>query len=79
MSFQPCFQGAIAPRKLLHENASLKEVIGAMNGFYDEFLGKCLQDNLDFANQADINDGEFNVKNASKVFFRYTSTLSVIT
>jgi hypothetical protein len=30
----------------------------------------CLQDNLDYASQADINDGEFNAKNSSKVIIK---------
>ncbi len=58
--------------RLLRDNASLKEVVGALNGFYDEYLEGCIRQNLDYANQADINDGEYNKQNATRVCATYT-------
>ncbi len=49
------------------ENASTVQIVHALNNFYDDFLERCIRDNHDYANQMDINDGEFNKQNASKV------------
>lgn len=53
--------------KLLRDTASLKEFVGALNTFYDEFLEQNICLNLDFANQEDVNDGEFNKQNMTRV------------
>jgi len=55
------------PIKLLRETASLKEVLYALNTFYDEFLEQNIRLNLDYANQEDVNDGEYNKQNATRV------------
>jgi hypothetical protein len=55
------------PVKLLRETASLKEVVHALNNFYDEFLEQNIRLNLDHANQEDVNDGEYNKQNATRV------------
>jgi len=49
------------------ETASLKDVVGKLNGFCGEFLDLSIQLHLDYANQMDVNDGETNKNNASKV------------
>ncbi len=46
----------------------MKDVVYALNGFYDEFLEQNIRINIDHANQEDINDGEYNKQNASRVF-----------
>ena len=53
---------------MLRDSASLKEVVHALNGFYEEFLEQNIRLNLDHANQEDVNDGEINKQNVSKVF-----------
>lgn len=67
IALQPCFPGVVSRHKPLDENASTKDIVRAFNGLQGDFLSKCLRDNIDFANQADINDGEFNKTNSSKV------------
>jgi len=43
--------------------------VHALNNFYDEFLEQSTKVNLEHANQEDINDGNYNKENASKVYF----------
>jgi hypothetical protein len=57
----------VSKHKPLDENASTKDIVRAFNGLQGDFLNRCLRDNIDYANQADINDGEFNKSNASRV------------
>ncbi len=52
---------------LLRETATIKDVVRALNNFYDEFLEQNIRLNLDHANQEDINDGELNKQNATRV------------
>ena len=54
-------------RLLDPETATTGSIYNALNSFYGEFSDLCCQTNLDFANQMDVNDGEANVKSASKV------------
>jgi len=54
----------------LAPTASIAEVVTAMNGFYNEFLEKCLRDHLDYAAQQDVNDMEANKASMSKVLPR---------
>ncbi len=49
--------------------ASTVEIVHALNNFYDDFLERCIRDNHDYANQMDVNDGEFNKQNATKVAY----------
>jgi hypothetical protein len=53
--------------RLLPETATLTDVVHALNNFYDEFLEQNIRLNLDHANQEDVNDGEYNKQNASRV------------
>ncbi len=55
------------PIRLLRETATIKDVVRALNNFYDEFLEQNIRLNLDHANQEDINDGELNKQNATRV------------
>ncbi len=64
---QPCFAGVVSKHKPLDENASTKDIVKAFNGLQGDYLNRCLRENIDFANQADINDGEFNKTNATRV------------
>jgi hypothetical protein len=71
LSLQPCFKGTVHAR-LVPETASTRDLAVALNGFYDDYLDKCLKDNMAHANQLDINDGETNTKNLSKVMTHQT-------
>jgi hypothetical protein len=53
--------------KLVPETASTRDLAVALNGFYDDYLERCLRDNMSHANQLDINDGETNTKSLAKV------------
>lgn len=65
---QPCFKGTSGQARLLDPaTATTATICHALNSFYGEFSDLCVQSNLDYANQMDINDGEANVKSASKV------------
>ncbi len=52
---------------LVPETASTRDLAVALNGFHNTYLDKCLKDNMVQANQLDINDGEINAKNVSRV------------
>jgi hypothetical protein len=65
--FQPCYLASAPGIRLLRETASLKEVVHALNSFYDEFLEQNIRINLDHANQEDVNDGELNKQSVTKV------------
>jgi hypothetical protein len=67
LSLQPCYQASAPSVKLLRDSASLREVVHALNNFYEEFLEGNIRLNLDHANQEDINDGEINKQNVTKV------------
>ncbi len=54
------------------ETATVKDVVGALNDFYGEFLDLSIQTNLDYANQMEINDGESNKNCASKVIREFS-------
>ncbi len=77
--FQPNF--AARPRgpvQLLDpETASVRDVVGALNDFYGEFLDLSIQTNLDFANQMEINDGEANKNCSSKVAEKYKELIFI--
>jgi hypothetical protein len=66
--FKPCYMASAPSIKLLRETATIKDVVRALNNFYDEFLEQNIRINLDHANQEDINDGELNKQNATRVF-----------
>ncbi len=57
--------------RLLRETATIKDVVRALNNFYDEFLEQNIRINLDHANQEDVNDGELNKQNATRVITHY--------
>ncbi len=66
--FQPCLRVTSShPRLLDPATATTAMICNALNSFYGEFSDLCVQTNLDYANQMDINDGEMNVKSACKV------------
>ncbi len=66
-SFQPCYQASAPAVRLLRETATIREVVHALNNFYDEFLEQNIRVNLEHANQEDVNDGEYNKQNVSRV------------
>ncbi len=76
--FQPCYQAAPPKGRLLQGTPTLTDVVHALNNFYDEFLGQCIKVNLDHANQQDINDGQFNKENATKVLPFYIVKLPLL-
>ncbi len=53
---------------MLDRGATTEEIVDVVNIFYGEFVTKCIQDNHTHANQLDVNDGELNLRNATKVF-----------
>ncbi len=73
--FQPCYQGSSSGTPLLDEGASTVEIVRAVNIVYDEFRDKCIKDNHALANQLEINDGETNVKSASRVCVSFKLSL----
>ncbi len=62
----------------MRETATLKEVVCALNNFYDEFLEQNIKVNLEHANQEDVNDGEYNKQNATKVLNWYFFLLKML-
>jgi hypothetical protein len=68
--FQPCYQASAPRQGLLPVTALTVEIVHALNNFYDDFLERCIRDNHDYVNQMDVNDGEFNKQNVTKVYVR---------
>ncbi len=66
-TLKPCYMASAPPIRLLRETATIKDVVRALNNFYDEFLEQNIRLNLDHANQEDVNDGELNKQNATRV------------
>jgi hypothetical protein len=52
---------------LVPETASTRDLAVALNGFHNNYQDKCLKDEMVLANQLDVNDGEINAKNVSRV------------
>jgi hypothetical protein len=55
------------PIRLHRETATIKDVVRALNNFYDEFLKQNIRLNFGHANQEDVDDGELNKQNATRV------------
>jgi hypothetical protein len=51
----------------LDEGASTSQIVHAINNFYEQFLNKCIKDNIDYAAQQELNDYEANVRLSNKV------------